>query len=55
MGKCELCGNEGSRMEADHKELGRIMVCQKCGSKLYAENRMSCSIGASGDSCAFCK
>jgi len=55
MGKCELCGNEGSRMEADHKELGRIMVCQECWSKLYDENRMSCSIGASGGSCAFCK
>ena len=24
MGECELCGKEGSRMEANHKELGRI-------------------------------
>jgi len=55
MGKCELCGKEGSRMEAAHKELGRIMVCQECWSKLYGENRMAADIGSSGSSCAFCK
>ena len=48
MGKCELCGKEGSRLETNHKELGRIMVCQECWSKLYGENHMTCSIGASG-------
>ena len=55
MGKCELCGKEGSRMEADHKELGRIMVCQACWSKLYEENSMAADIGSAGGSCAFCK
>ncbi|MBL7117168.1 MAG: hypothetical protein ISS94_00055 [Candidatus Syntrophoarchaeum sp.] len=55
MGKCELCGKEGSRLEADHKELGRIMVCQECWSNLYDGNRMTCSIGASGGSCPCCR
>ena len=48
MRKCEMCGNEGSRMEANHKELGRIMVCQDCWSKLYDKNSMTCSVGSSG-------
>jgi len=55
MGICELCGKEGSRMEADHKEHGRIMVCQECWSELYGENNMAADIGSSGSSCAFCK
>jgi hypothetical protein len=35
-------------MDADHKELGRSMVCQECWSKLYEENRMAVDIGSSG-------
>ena len=54
MGKCELCGNEGSRMEANHKEFGQIMVCQGCWVKLYDKNSMTCSVGASGGSCTSC-
>lgn len=54
MGKCELCSKEGSRMEANHKELGRIMVCQDCWANLYDKNRMTCSVDASGGSCSCC-
>nr|QNO54532.1 hypothetical protein BGNFGLGO_00003 [Methanosarcinales archaeon ANME-1 ERB7] len=54
MGKCELCSKEGSRMEANHKELGRIMVCQDCWVNLYDKNRMTCSVDASGGSCSCC-
>jgi ribosome-binding protein aMBF1 (putative translation factor) len=55
MGVCELCGKGGSRLEANHKELGRIMVCRECWSRLYDENRMTCSVGASGGSCSCCR
>jgi len=54
MGKCEMCGKEGSRLGANHKELGRIMVCRECWSKLYDKNSMTCSVGSSGGSCSCC-
>lgn|GEM_PF-2134494 len=42
VGECEICGNEGSRLEVDHEEYGKIMVCRECwkdivnkGKKVY--------------------
>jgi len=57
--KCELCGKSGedlSRLSANHKELGRIMICQECWTKLYDENRMVCGTtgGSSSSSCPTC-
>lgn len=56
MGECKICGKNGeelSLLQADHKELGRIMVCQECWSKLYDKNRMVCGT-AGGGSCPTC-
>ena len=57
--ECEICGKRGedlSRLSANHKELGLIMVCQECWVSLYDENQMvSSSTGSSNTSpCATC-
>ncbi|RLI27413.1 MAG: hypothetical protein DRO52_00270 [Candidatus Hecatellales archaeon] len=58
MGECQLCGKKGenlSLLQANHKELGAIMVCQDCWRKLYEDNAMVCGLsGGSGGSCPTC-
>ncbi len=58
MGECEICGNEGTRMEVNHKEHGRMMVCRDCwketvqkGKKVY---KGTGSGGNSGGGCPAC-
>jgi hypothetical protein len=41
MPECRLCGKNGedlTLLSADHKDLGRIMVCEGCWKKLWNEN-----------------
>ena len=57
--QCDICGKRGrdlSRLSANHKELGLIMVCQECWIRLYDENQMvSSSTGSSSTSpCSTC-
>ncbi|ODS35472.1 hypothetical protein BEH94_06515 [Candidatus Altiarchaeales archaeon WOR_SM1_SCG] len=58
MEECKLCGKTGedlSLLSANHKELGRMMVCQECWVKLYAKNRMRCEGSSGGGStCSTC-
>jgi predicted SprT family Zn-dependent metalloprotease len=58
MGQCKLCGKDGENLtltSADHKDLGRIMVCTECWKKLYKENRMVCGATGSGGTCPSCR
>ncbi len=58
MGECGLCGKNGedlSLLSADHKELGRIKICQECWTKLYSENLMVCGRSSSGGACPTCR
>lgn len=58
MGECELCGRNGgdlSLLSADHKDLGRIMVCQECWTKLYDKNLTVCGRSGSGGTCPTCR
>ena len=55
MGVCALCSNGGegtSLLEANHKELGRIMVCRDCWRDLYEENSLVYGSTCSGKCCA---
>jgi len=57
MGKCKLCGKNGEDLtlrSANHKELGRIMVCDECWKRLWNGNRMICSTTGSGGTCPSC-
>ena len=56
--KCELCGKNGedlTLLSADHKDRGRIMVCEECWKKLWHENRMVCGTSSSGGTCPSCR
>jgi len=59
MEECKLCGKNGedlSLLSANHKEIGKIMVCRECWVKLYEENRMlSGNTGSSGGICPTCR
>lgn len=33
-----MCGNEGSLLQASHKDKGLIMVCRDCWQMLYENN-----------------
>ncbi|MFP4116307.1 MAG: hypothetical protein ACLFTQ_03870 [Candidatus Aenigmatarchaeota archaeon] len=46
---CEICGADGSLLEANHREKGTIMVCRDCWSRLYERNEM-----VAGSSCSSC-
>ncbi|MFP4116692.1 MAG: hypothetical protein ACLFTY_01590 [Candidatus Aenigmatarchaeota archaeon] len=46
---CELCGSEGSLLEANHTDKGKVMVCRDCWTKLYEKNEM-----VAGSSCSSC-
>lgn len=48
MGKCELCGKEGSRVQVNHKEHGKIMVCRSCWSEIYDKGQKICERTSSG-------
>jgi len=57
MGKCKICGKNGedlTLLSANHKEFGRIMVCEECWKKLWNRNRMICSTTGSGGTCPSC-
>jgi len=58
MDECELCKRKEedlTLLSANHKELGRIMICQDCWSNLYGENRMVCDTTSSDSSCPTCR
>lgn len=59
MEECELCGSEGSRMQVNHKEHGKIMVCRECWKQIYAKGQKICEGTSSGQStfggCPTCK
>ena len=58
MDECELCKRKEedlSLLSANHRELGRIMVCQECWANLYEENRMVCDTTSSGGTCPTCR
>ena len=58
MDKCELCNREEedlTLLSVNHKELGHIMICQDCWTKLYSENRMVWEGTSSGSSCPTCR
>ncbi len=42
MGRCEICGNEGSRIQVNHKEHGKIMVCRDCWMDIYEKGQKIC-------------
>lgn len=57
MGECEVCGKEGSRLQINHKEKGRIMVCRDCWKEIREKGksligRVSSSSGSTG--CSLC-
>ncbi|MGD8545909.1 MAG: hypothetical protein PVH12_07015 [Candidatus Bathyarchaeota archaeon] len=57
MRKCKICGKNGkdlSLLSVNHKELGRVMVCQECWKKLWNNNRMICSTTGSCSTCPSC-
>lgn len=39
MKECELCGTIDSRLQVNHKEHGRIMVCSDCWQRIYKEGQ----------------
>jgi predicted SprT family Zn-dependent metalloprotease len=58
MGECKLCGRNGEDLtlrSADHKDLGRIMVCSDCWRKLWNKNSMVCGTSGSGGTCPSCR
>lgn len=57
MGECALCSRSGddiSLLTANHKELGRVKVCQDCWTKLYQENGIVSGSTCSGN-CSCCR
>ena len=55
--KCDLCGNEGTVLEANHKEKGKVMICSDCWEDLYDNNQLVSGLtgeGGAGGSCAGC-
>ncbi|MFB6215604.1 MAG: hypothetical protein ABEJ72_01325 [Candidatus Aenigmatarchaeota archaeon] len=44
---CEICGSEGSLLQANHVDKGRIMVCRDCWTDLYDKNE---TVGNTGSS-----
>lgn len=57
--ECELCGKSEedlSRLSANHKKLGLLMVCQDCWVRLYNENHMvsNSTSGSNQSPCATC-
>lgn len=50
--KCAICNKSGvSLLEANHKELGYLMVCQECWEKLSEKNMI---VSGSSGSCGCC-
>lgn len=50
--KCAICNKSGiSLLEANHKELGYLMVCQECWKKLSEQNML---VSGSSGSCECC-
>lgn len=57
MGKCEICGEEGSLREMNHEEKGKIMVCASCWEKTSEKgNKVTEGTGSddSGLGCPHC-
>lgn len=45
MGECKLCVKNGEDLpllQANHKDLGQIMVCRECWKKPWVKNRTVC-------------
>jgi hypothetical protein len=58
MVECRLCGKNGedlALLSADHKDLGRVMVCAECWKRLWDKNRMVCGTSGSGGTCSSCR
>ncbi len=59
MGKCELCGTEGSRIQVNHQEKGKIMVCRDCWKEVKDQGKKVCdrtsSGGSIGGGCTACR
>jgi len=58
MAECEFCGKKGeelSLLQANHKDLGQIMVCQECWEKLWLGNRTVCGTTGSSGTCPSCR
>ncbi|KXA92110.1 hypothetical protein AKJ64_04030 [candidate division MSBL1 archaeon SCGC-AAA259E17] len=54
MGECEICGKEGSRLQVNHQELGRVMVCRDCWKKINEEGMKVWEGTCSASSCGGC-
>ncbi|MFB6076359.1 MAG: hypothetical protein ABEK17_04410 [Candidatus Aenigmatarchaeota archaeon] len=54
MGTCQLCGNDGSLLKANHKEMGTIKICRDCWKDMYNKNNMVSGNGGSGGSVSSC-
>ena len=51
MGRCEICGNEGTLLWAVIKREGGKWVCPQCWKQLYEDNMMVSGAGESGCGC----
>jgi len=57
MGKCEICGKneEGlSLLQANHRQLGYVNMCQACWESIYTKNLMVCGT-TGGGTCPSCR
>jgi len=51
---CDICGEEDSLLEANHRKMGKVMVCRKCWSELYRKNKMVTGSGGCSTCSSFC-
>lgn len=49
MGKCEVCGEEGTLLEIDSEKRGKVKVCGDCREKIFEKEGESDSFSSDSE------